>query len=100
MNPRVDVEWRAQARLPNRVAQRVNLRHQQVRPAVEQIHREKECSTRNWIATIVRHKRIMRNLEERRNALRFSALRLLQRLNAVVRSSSGPGQFMLWEIAH
>jgi hypothetical protein len=23
----------------------------------------------------------------------------LQRLNAVVRSSSGPGQFMLWEIA-
>jgi hypothetical protein len=74
-DPPIDVEWHAETRLPNRVAQHVNLRHQQVRPAVEQIHCEKECSTRNSITAIVRHKRIMPNLEETRNALRFSALR-------------------------
>jgi hypothetical protein len=30
---------------------------------------------------------------------RVGVARRMQRLNAVVRSSTGPGQFMLWEIA-
>ncbi len=41
--------------LPNRVPQRVDLRGQQVRTTVEQINREEERSTRNPIATIIRH---------------------------------------------
>src|SRR3984893_9970786 len=41
----------------NRVPQRVNLGHQQIRVAVEQVHRKEECSTREPIAAIVRHER-------------------------------------------
>jgi hypothetical protein len=51
----VDVERRAGADLPNRIPQRVDLRHQQIRAAVQQVRREEECPTRNPIATIIRH---------------------------------------------
>ena len=54
-DPGVDVEGSAHAHLPNRVPQRVDLRGQQVRTTVEQINREEERSTRNPIATIIRH---------------------------------------------
>ena len=76
-DPGVDMEWRAGARLPNRLAQSINSRHQQVRPSVKQIHCEEEGSSWNPIAAVVRHERSMPGLAERRNALRFSALRLL-----------------------
>ena len=63
------------AHLPNRAAQRVDPRHQQVRPTVKQVHCKEERSTRNPIAAIVRHVGSMPELRFRRNALRFSALR-------------------------
>jgi hypothetical protein len=56
------MEGRADAHLPNRVPQRVDLRHQQVRPAVEQVHREEERSTRNPVAATVRHEGRMSRL--------------------------------------
>jgi hypothetical protein len=46
------VERCAGADLPNRIAQRVDLCDQQVRPAVEQVRREEERSARNPIATM------------------------------------------------
>jgi hypothetical protein len=49
-DPGVDMERWTGAHLPNRVAQRVDARHQQVRPTVKQVHRKKERSTRNPIA--------------------------------------------------
>ena len=52
---------------------------------------KKECPTRNSIAAIIRHKRIMPNLKERRNALCFSALRLLTpRATYCLRGINGP----------
>jgi hypothetical protein len=51
----VGVEGRADARLPNRCPQHVDLRHQQARAAVEPVDREEEPSTRNPIAAIIRH---------------------------------------------
>ena len=75
--PGVNVERRVGADLPNRIPQRVDLCHQQVRPAVQQVHSEEECPTWNPIATIIRHDGIMPGFGERRKALRFSALRVL-----------------------
>jgi hypothetical protein len=43
-DPGVDVERGAAADFPNRVAQRADPRHQQIRAPVEQPHREEECS--------------------------------------------------------
>ena len=64
-----------------------------VRPAVEQIHREKECSTRNSLAAIVRHKRIMPNLEERRNALCSRSWAALPMWSAtLIRTRTGEGR--------
>src|SRR6266446_4390806 len=63
------MEWRTGARLPNRVAQSIDSRHQQVRPSVEQVHCEEERSSWNPVAAIVRHERSMPGLSERRNAL-------------------------------
>jgi hypothetical protein len=40
------------ANLPNRVAQCVDVRHQQIRTAVEEVHREEEDSSRNPVAAI------------------------------------------------
>ena len=76
-DPGVDVERRAGADLPNRLPQRVDLCHQQIRPAVQQVHSEEERSARNPIATIIRHDGSMPGFAERRKALRFSALRVL-----------------------
>ena len=86
-DPGVDVEWRAGANLPNHIPQRVDLCDQQIRPAVEQVRREEERSTRNPIATIIRHGEIMPGVGKRRKALYFSALRVL---NAV------PSFQLLW----
>jgi hypothetical protein len=61
----------------NRVAQYVDLRHQQIRTGGAQVHCKEEGSARNPIAAIIRHTGSMPELSERRNALRFSALRLL-----------------------
>ena len=58
------------AHLPNRAAQRVDSRHQQVRPTVKQVHCKEERSTRNSIAPIVRHVGSMPDVGHRRNALR------------------------------
>jgi hypothetical protein len=71
------VERRAGADLPNRLPQRVDLCHQQIRPAVEQVRSEEECPTSNPITTIIRHDGSMPGFGERRKALRFSALRVL-----------------------
>ena len=67
----------ARGDLPNRVPQKVDSRHQQIRPAVQQIHSEEEFPTRNPIASILRHYGSMLGVGERRKALRFSALRVL-----------------------
>jgi hypothetical protein len=58
----------------------VDLRHQQVRTGIAQVHRKEEGSARNLIAPIIRHTGIMPELSERRNAFRFSALRLLTQI--------------------
>src|SRR5436309_862671 len=54
----------------------VDLGDQQVRPAVEEIHRETR-SAGSPIATIIRHDGSMPSFGERRKVLRFSALRVL-----------------------
>jgi hypothetical protein len=59
------------------------LGHQQIRPAVEQVHSEEECPTRNPIATIIRHDGSMPGFGKRRKALRFSALRALTSGSAI-----------------
>jgi hypothetical protein len=59
----------AHAHLPNRVAQSIDSRHQQVRPPVKQVHCKEEGSSWNPIAAVVRHERSMPGLAERRNAL-------------------------------
>jgi hypothetical protein len=89
-DPSVDVERRAGADLPNRIPQRVDLCHQQIRPAVEQVRSEEECPTWNPIATIIRHDGSMPGFGERPKALPrgsipraegFSALRVLESKN-------------------
>jgi hypothetical protein len=64
----------------NRVAQYVDLRHQQIRTGVAQVHCKEEGSAWSPIAAIIRHTGSMPELSEPRNALRFSALRLLRRM--------------------
>jgi len=78
-DPGVDVERRASAGLPNRIPQRVDLCHQQIRPAVERVRREEERSARNPIATIIWHDRSMPGVGEsgRRCAFPPYALRAL-----------------------
>src|SRR5215471_4423822 len=65
------------AHLANRGAQPVDLGHQEIGTAVEQVHREEKRSAGNSIAAIIRHARSMPGLRIRRNALCYSALRLL-----------------------
>jgi hypothetical protein len=74
-DPGVDMERCTGAHLPNRVAQCVDARHQQIRPTVKKVHGKEERSTRSPIAAIVRHVGSKLDLRYRRNALRFSALR-------------------------
>jgi len=78
-DPGVDVERRASAGLPNRIPQRVDLCHQQIRPAVERVRREEERSARNPIATIIWHDGSMPGVGEsgRRCAFPPYALRAL-----------------------
>jgi hypothetical protein len=76
-NPGIDAEGRAGAHPANRVAQYVDLRHQQTRTGVAQVHCKEEGSPRNPIAAIIRHTVSMPQLSERRKTFRFSALRLL-----------------------
>ena len=76
-NPGVYTGGCAAAHPANRNAQYVDLRHQQIRTAVEQVHSKKESSARNPIAAIIRHGGSMPERSEWRNALCFSALRLL-----------------------
>jgi hypothetical protein len=68
-NPGVDAERCAGAHLSNGLAQEVDLHHQEMRVAVTKVHREEEGSTRNPIAAIVEHARIMLVIGSRRNAL-------------------------------
>ena len=70
-DPGVDIERCTGARSTNRVAQRADARHQQVRPTVKQVHCKEERSTRNSIAAIIWHEGSMPELRFRRNALRF-----------------------------
>jgi hypothetical protein len=87
-DPGVDVEMRARADLPNRLPQHVDLCHQQIRPAVQQVRSEEERPTWNPIATIIRGAGIMPGFGERRKALRFSALReLLAKRPALARAA-------------
>jgi hypothetical protein len=76
-DPGIDMKRCTGTHLANRVAHRVDARHQQVRPTVKQVHCKEERSTRNPIAAIVHHVGSKLDLRYRRNALRFSALRLL-----------------------
>jgi hypothetical protein len=61
----------------NRIAVRVDIRHQQVRAPIKQVYGEEVSSAWNPIAAIIRHLRSMHGRGERRNAVRCSALRLL-----------------------
>jgi hypothetical protein len=74
-DPGVHAERCAGAHPGNRVAQHVDLRHQQIRTRVVQVHC-KEGSARNPIAAIIQHTGSMPELSERK-ALRFSVLRVL-----------------------
>ena len=76
-NPGIDAEGRTGAHPANRVAQYVDLRHQQIRTGVAQLHCKEEGSARNPIAAIIWHARNLPELAEGRNTLRLSALRLL-----------------------
>ena len=71
-DPGVDAEGCAGAHPANRVAQYVDLRHQQIRSAVEQVHGEEEGSTRNLIAAIIQYVGNMPELSEWRNAPRVA----------------------------
>jgi hypothetical protein len=71
-NPGVDAEGRTGAQPANRVAQCVDLRHQQIRTGVAQVHCKKEGSARNPIAAMIQNTGSMPG-----KALRFSALCLL-----------------------
>src|SRR5215469_14195057 len=76
-HPGIDVKRGERAHLANRGAQPVDLGHQGIGAAVEQVHREEKRSAGNSIAAIIRHAGSMPGLRVRRNALRYSALRLL-----------------------
>ena len=76
-NPGIDAEGCTGAHPANRVAQYVDLHHQQIRTGVAQVHCKEEGSARNPIAAIIQHTGNMPELSERRKAVRFSALRLL-----------------------
>ena len=75
-DPGTDAEGCVGTHPGNRLAQDVDLRQQQIRPAVEQIY-GKESSPRNPIAAIIRHTGSMFELWVWQNTLRFSALLLL-----------------------
>jgi hypothetical protein len=90
-DPGVDVERRACADLPNRIPQRVDLCHQQIRPAIEQVRGEEERPTWDLIATIIRHGGSMSGFGERRKALRFSALGVLIGLGFTPRGVGASG---------
>jgi hypothetical protein len=72
-DPGVDAEGRTGAHSANRVAQYVDLRQEQIRTAVAQVHCKEEGSARNPIAAIIRHTGSMPELSERRKARRLSA---------------------------
>ena len=91
-DPGVDMEGCAGAHPANRVAQEVDLRDQQVRTAVEQVHRREEGSARNPIAAIIWHAGSMPELFRRRNALRFSALRLLPEEEGFAKGNTSAGE--------
>src|SRR6266481_6120433 len=68
-DPGVDAEGCAGAHPANCVTQYVDPPRQQIRTAVEQVHRKEEGSARNPIAAIIRHAGSMPELSIRRNAL-------------------------------
>jgi hypothetical protein len=76
-DPGSDPKGRPEARPPDRLAQHIDMRHQQVGAAIEQVQSKKEGPAWNSIAAILRHETSMPCVWERRNALRCSALRLL-----------------------
>jgi hypothetical protein len=94
------------ARPANRVAQYVDMRHQQIRTGVAQVHCKEEGSARNPIAAIIRHTGSIPDLSKRRKALRFSALRLLwptsHRLvfHLVAMSRTAPSYVKLFRLSH
>ena len=58
-DPRVDKERITETHPPNRVLESIDVCHEQLRSAIEQVHSKEVGSTRNPIAAIVRHKPIM-----------------------------------------
>jgi hypothetical protein len=78
-NPGVDAKGRAGAHPANRVAQYVDLRHQQIRTGSRRFT-VKNVPPGAPIAAIIRHTGSMPDLSKRRKALRFSALRLLTQI--------------------
>ena len=77
-DPGVDVKGCAGAHSANRIAQCVDIRHQQVRAPIKQVYGKEEGPAWNPIAAIIRHPGSMHARAERRNALRCSALPLLR----------------------
>jgi hypothetical protein len=77
-DPGVDVKRCAGAHSPNHIAQRVDIHNQQVRAPIQQVYGTEEGPAWNPIAAIIRHPRSVHGRGERRNALRCSALRLLE----------------------
>lgn len=61
-DPGVDVKGVAGAHPANRISQQIDAPDQQVRAAVEEVHREEEGSTGDPIAAIIRHGEIMPEL--------------------------------------
>jgi hypothetical protein len=74
-DPSVDVERRACADLPNRILERIDVCHQQIRPAVQQVRSEEESPSPEPDCDDNPARREYARLWERRKALRFSALR-------------------------
>jgi len=76
--PGIDMKRGERAHPANRGAQPVDPGHQEIGATVEQVHCEEKRSAGDSIAAIIRHARSMPGLRIRRNALRYSALRLLE----------------------
>jgi hypothetical protein len=76
-SPGVDVEGRPEVHPADRLAQPLDMLDQQVGTSVEKVDRKEKGSARNPITAIFRHDLSMRDIGERRNALRCSALRLV-----------------------
>jgi hypothetical protein len=74
-DPPVDTKWRLPAYLPYRLAQRLDVRDEQIGTTVEQVHRKEVRGARDPVAAVIRHARSMPEIGLRRNALLIGGMR-------------------------